>query len=377
MNDSSDQGEKPKPRLRDFGFEIGRLRPGPLNAITDVSGVRVGHTTLISGDGPLVTGQGPVRTGVTAILPHGERVFQAMVPAAIAVLNGAGEITGRSQVDEYGLIETPILITNTLSVGAVHQACVEWLTAHEPSLGLGDFVIPVVAETFDGWLNDCAGQHVTKAHVFAALDGASEGHVPEGNVGGGTGMTLYGFKGGAGTSSRGVEIDGESYHVGVFIQGNYGQRRDLLIDGVPIGPSLLDWPPAPDRSGDGSIIVVIATDAPLSERQLGRLCRRGMLGLGRIGATARHTSGDLLIAFSNAPQNRVARTDRPAKRTFTAIDDEWIDELFTATIEATAESVLNAMVAAETMVGRDGNVAHALPMDEVRALMRSHGRLVG
>ncbi len=364
-----------KARLRDNGIQIGRMEPGALNAITDVPGVRVGHATIIMGDGPLVLGQGPARTGVTAIMPHEGRVFQDMVPAAIAVLNGAGEITGRSQVDEYGLIETPILITNTLSVGAVHQACVEWLTRHEPSLGTGDFVIPVVSETFDGWLNDCAGQHVTKQHVYDALDTASGGPVGEGNVGGGTGMTLYGFKGGAGTSSRIVEVAGETYHVGVYIQGNYGRREDLLIDGVPIGTMLRAWMPEPDRAGDGSIIVVIATDAPMSERQLGRLCRRGMLGLGRIGATARHTSGDLLIAFSNSPRNRVARTTRPALMTRTILDDEFIDDLFVATIEATAEAVLNAMVAAETMIGRDGHTAYALPMDEVRSLLRSAGRI--
>ena len=364
-----------KARLRDYGIRIGRMEPGGLNGITDVPGVRVGHSTVITGDGPLMVGKGPVRTGVSAIIPHEGRVFQEMVPAAIAVLNGAGEITGRSQVDEYGLIETPILITNTLSVGAVHHACVEWLTRHEPSLGKGDFVIPVVAETFDGWLNDCAGQHVTKQHVFEALDTASGGPVAEGNVGGGTGMTLYGFKGGVGSSSRAVEIAGEAYHVGVYIQGNYGRRDDLLIEGIPIGTMLRDWTPEPDPAGDGSIIVVIATDVPLSERQLARLCRRGMLGLGRIGATARHTSGDLLIAFSNAPRNRVSRTDRPALMTMTVLDDEFIDDLFVATIEATAEAVLNAMVAAETMVGRDGHTAYSLPMDEVRALLRSAGRM--
>lgn len=364
-----------KARLRDYGIRIGRMEPGALNGITDVPGVRVGHSTVITGNGPLVLGQGPARTGVTAIIPHEGRVFQEMVPAAIAVLNGAGEITGRSQVDEYGLIETPILITNTLSVGAVHQACVEWLTRHEPSLGKGDFVIPVVAETFDGWLNDCAGQHVTKRHVFDALDTASGGRVAEGNVGGGTGMMLYGFKGGAGTSSRVVHVAGETYHVGVYVQGNYGRRDDLVIDGVPIGTMLRDRTPDPDSAGDGSIIVVIATDAPLAERQLGRLCRRGMLGLARIGATARHTSGDLLIAFSNAPRNRMSRTNRPALMTVTVLDDERIDDLFVATIEATAEAVLNAMVAAETMVGRDGHTAYALPMDEVRALMRTAGRI--
>lgn len=365
----------PRPRLRDYGVRLGRLAPGPWNAITDVPGVRVGHSTLISGSGPLIPGSGPVRTGVTAIVPHEGSVFQSMIPAAIAVLNGAGEITGRSQVDEYGVIETPILITNTHSVGAVHQACVEWLTVHEPSLGAGDFVIPVVAETFDGWLNDTAGQHVRREHVFAALDSASSGPVAEGNVGGGTGMILYGFKGGVGTSSRVVEIDNTDFILGVIVQGNYGGRRDLLFDGVPLSQELLDYELPPESKKDGSIIVTIATDAPLSERQLGRLCRRGILGLGRIGAAARHTSGDLLIAFSNAPENRVPRTERPARQTFVYLDDEVINDLFIATIEATAEAVLNAMVAAETMIGRDDHLVPALPMDLILPLMRAHGRL--
>ncbi len=364
-----------KPRLRDFGIEVGRLTPGQWNAITDVPGVRVGHTTLIEGHGPLIPGLGPVRTGVTAIIPHEGSVYQSMIPASIAVLNGAGEITGRSQVDEYGVIETPILITNTLSVGAVHQACVEWLTDREPSLGTGDFVIPVVAETFDGWLNDTGGQHVKREHVFSALDSAASGPVAEGSVGGGTGMILYGFKGGVGTSSRVVAIDNTQYTVGVIVQGNYGGRRDLLFDGVPLSQELIDFEPPPQPKKDGSIIVTIATDAPLSERQLGRLCRRGMLGLGRIGANARHTSGDLLIAFSNAQENRVRRTERPARQTYVYLDDEIINDLFLATIEATAESVLNALVAAESMVGRDDHVVPALPVDLIVTLMKANGRI--
>lgn len=369
-----------KPRLRDLGIPIGTQTAGPYNAITDVPGVRVGYATVVHGDGPLIVGQGPARTGVTAIHPHDGSVFQKMVPASIAVLNGAGEITGRSQVDEYGLIETPILITNTLSVGAVHTGCVEWLTAHEPSLGTRDFVIPVVAETFDGFLNDVAGQHVTREHVFAALDNATGGPVAEGNVGGGTGMTLFGFKGGTGTSSRVVEVGGQPYTVGALVQGNFGRREDLLVDGVPVGLEITDLmpergtPPTEERR-DGSIIVVIGTDAPLTDRQLGRLCRRGMLGLGRVGATATHSSGDLLIAFSNAPENRVDRFEERALLTSAFLNDARINDLFQATIEATAEAVLNALVAAETMTGRDGNVAHALPHDRLQAIMQRYGRL--
>ncbi|MBA2278632.1 MAG: P1 family peptidase [Chloroflexia bacterium] len=368
-----------RPRLRDLGIEIGTLPPGPLNAITDVAEVRVGHTTVVHGEGPLRVGEGPARTGVTAIHPHAGSTFAAPVPAAIGVLNGAGEITGRSQVDEYGIIESPILITNTFSVGVAHRACIEWLCRREPSLGREHFVIPVVAETYDGYLNDIAGQHVTAEHVWNALDTAASGRVAEGNVGGGTGMLLFGFKGGIGTASRTVTIDDRTYTVGVLIQGNFGVLIDLLVDGVPVGRELAAMPaPAEPRTGphkDGSVIVVIATDAPLSDRQLGRLCRRGMLGLSRVGATGRNSSGDLILAFSNARENRGDRFATTALRAMVHLTDTRIDDLFTATIEATAEAVLNALVAAKTMTGRDGHVATALPHDRLTAIMQRHGRL--
>lgn len=370
-----------KERLRDLGITIGTMPPGPVNAITDVPGVRVGHATIIHGDGPLRVGEGPVRTGVTAIHPHEHSVFRSLVPAAIEVLNGAGEITGRSQVDEYGLLETPILITNTLSVGAVHQGCVEWLGRHEPTLGREHFVVPVVAETYDGFLNDATGQHVTSQHAIDALDSASSGPVPEGNVGGGTGMTLFQFKGGIGTASRVVALGDHRYTVGVLIQGNFGARQDLIVDGVPVGLEITDLLPehgatsTPGDQKDGSIIVVIGTDAPLAERQLARLCRRGMLGLGRVGSTARNSSGDLLLAFSNARENRVDRLSASPVLSFTRLADPAMNDLFQATIEATAEAVLNALVAAETMVGRDGNTAHAIPHDRLRDVMRRYGRL--
>jgi D-aminopeptidase len=370
-----------RPRLRDLGIEIGTMPLGEHNAITDVPGVRVGHATVMHGDGPLVVGQGPARTGVTAIHPHEGSAFTSMVPAAIAVLNGAGEMTGRSQVDEYGLIETPILITNTLSVGAVHRGATEWLTEHEDSLRNSDFVIPVVAETFDGFLNDVAGQHVTTEHVYAALDTARGGPVAEGCVGGGTGMMLFRFKGGIGRSWRLVHLDDRSSTFGALVQGNFGARADLLVDGVPVGREIDDLQPvrgepeAARPQPDGSIIVVIATDAPLTDRQLLRLCKRGMLGLGRVGSTARQSSGDILIAFSNAPENRFDRFNRDALVNNVRVNDERIDDLFQATIEATSEAVLNALVAAETTVGRDGNTAYALPHDRLREIMREHGRL--
>ena len=380
MSDDSAMGNR-RPRLRDLGIDIGVMPVGEHNAITDVPGVRVGHATVIHGDGALRLGQGPARTGVTAIHPHEGSAFTSMVPAAIAVLNGAGEMTGRSQVDEYGLIETPILITNTLSVGAVHRGCVEWLTEHEESLRASDFVIPVVAETFDGYLNDVAGQHVTTAHVRQALDGARGGPVEEGNVGGGTGMRLFGFKGGIGTSSRIVDLDEHRYTVGVLVQGNFGARGDLLVDGVPVGREITDLEPVRGveevyrPQPDGSIIVVIGTDAPMTDRQLLRLCRRGMLGLGRVGSTARQSSGDILIAFSNATENRFDRFNREVVVDTRRVNDERIDDIFQATIEATAEAVLNALVAAETMVGRDGNTVYALPHDRLREIMRRSGRL--
>ena len=354
-------------RLRDLGIAPGTLPPGPLNAITDVAGVRVGHTTVIHDDGP-------ARTGVTAIHPHEGSAFSSMVPAAIEVLNGAGEITGRSQIDEYGIMESPILITNTLSVGTAHRACVEWIGRHEPSLGDTNFVIPVVAETYDGYLNDINGQHVTVEHVVAALDTASGGPVAEGNVGGGTGMQLFEYKGGIGTASRVVTIGGETYTVGVLIQGNFGRRAQLMVDGVPVGRELAA-PLSPEPEKDGSVIVVIATDAPLSDRQLGRLCRRGMLGLARTGSTAGNSSGDLLIAFSNHAGNRVHRFSEDALRTTVQLEEPRMDDLFVATVEATEEAVLNALVAAETMTGRDGHTVEALPHDALLRVMRRYGRV--
>ena len=369
-----------KPRLRDLGITIGTLPTGPLNAITDVPGVRVGLTTIIDGDGPLEVGKGPVRTGVTAIHPHEGSTFLEQVPAAIDVLNGAGEMTGRSLVEEFGLLSSPILITNTLSVGAVHQATVEWMTEQHPEIGPREWVAPVVAETYDGVLNDIAGQHVKAEHVRAALDGATSGPVSEGNTGGGTGMLLFGFKGGTGTSSRTIEIEGATYTVGVLVQGNFGSLHQLLVDGVPVGREMAAtvdgarlWPGQP-ASRDGSIIVIIGTDAPLSERQLGRLCRRGMLGLGRVGSTAGHGSGDILLAFSNAADNRVPRWPTGPLLASTRLADEWIGPVFEATVDATAEAVLNAMIAAETMSGRDNITAHALPHDDLLAIMRKYGR---
>lgn len=355
-------------RARDLGVTIGRHPTGPANAITDVAGVRVGHATVV---------HGRARTGVTAIHPHGGSAMRDQVPAAIAVLNGAGEITGRSLVDEYGTLESPILLTSTASVGVAHRAAVEWLAEREDLTD--DFVIPVVAETWDGFLSDPVGEPVTAAHVRAALDDASDGPVAEGNVGGGTGMALFGFKGGVGTSSRVVALGGgPAYTVGVLVQGNYGKRHHLRVDGRPVGLRITDLQPVratrePRR--EGSVVVVIATDAPLSDRQLARLARRGMLGIGRTGGIAGHTSGDLLLAFSNAPEARVPRPpwDRTGFEVLfrsVRVHDAHLDPLFEAVIEATEEAVINALVAATTMVGRDGNTLFALPHDRLAAALR-------
>lgn len=363
-----------KPRLRDLDITIGTMPPGELNTITDVPGVRVGHTTVIDGE--------RARTGVTAVHPHEGSVFHESVPSAVVVLNGSGELTGRSQIDEYGILESPILITNTLSVGTVHRATVDWLTASEALLGSKFFVVPVVAETFDGFLNDTAGQFITAEHVFSALDGARGGPVAEGNVGGGTGMLTCHFKGGIGTSSRRVEFGTSFFTVGVLVQSNFGAREDLLIDGVPVGRLISDLTlergdSAPEK--DGSIIIVVATDAPLSDRQLRRLGMRAMLGLSRAGGIGRNSSGDIIIAFSNARQNRALRStsvpDDSLILTREQIDDRAIDPFFQATVEATSEAIGNALIAAETMTGRDGNTAHALPHDRLIEIMKQHGRL--
>jgi D-aminopeptidase len=360
-----------KPRLRDLGIRIGTLPTGSLNAITDVPGVRVGHTTVIEG--------GNVRTGVTAIHPHEGSVFHESVPGAVVVLNGSGEMTGRSQIDEYGIIESPILITNTLSVGEVHRATVDWLSASEPLLGESYFAVPVVAETFDGFLNDGAGQHVKHEHVIAALDSATSGPVAEGNVGGGTGMLTCHFKGGIGTSSRVVEIGPLRATVGVLVQSNFGAREDLLIDGVRVGEQIQDLTLEEQLPKDGSIIIVVATDAPFSDRQLRRLGMRAMLGLSRAGGIGRNSSGDIIVAFSNAKKNRAIRSKSVSLDELvlerTQFDDRAIDPFFRAVIETTSEAIGNALIAAETMTGRNGNIAHALPHDRLVEIMRRHGRL--
>lgn len=381
-----------KARARDLGIPLPGT-PGPHNAITDVTGVEVGHATLIEGEGPLVVGKGPVRTGVTAILPRGKG-SQDPVFAGCAVLNGNGEMTGTAWVEESGFLSGPIMITNTHSVGVVRDAVVAWLALRDPRL---TWALPVVAETFDGILNDINGFHVAKEHAFTALDAASSGAVTEGNVGGGTAMICHEFKGGIGTASRIVGPNEGGHTVGVLCQCNHGRRRDLNIAGVSIGREIPDLMPCydadspPERewlrdalprcgegvkadtpAGRGSIIVVVATDAPLLPHQLKRLARRTALGLALVGGRGHNDSGDLMIAFSVA-NPRAA--DRARNASLTMLPNESIDPLFVATIEATEEAIINAMLAAETMIGADRVCVHALPHHRLVESLQRHGRL--
>lgn len=363
-----------KPRARDLGIPFEGVT-GPLNAITDVRGVEVGYTTLISGDGKLVVGRGPVRTGVTAILPQGKD-FRGRVFAAWHTLNGNGEMTGTTWVEESGSLGTPILITNTHSVGVVRDAVIEWNARRSPGEGYsGDFSLPLVTETWDGFLNDINGFHVRKEHVFQALDGAKAGAVAEGNVGGGTGMVAHGFKGGTGTSSRKLSAADGGYTIGVLVQANYGRRDLLRIAGAPVGKEITDLQPERGKAGDGqgSIIVVIATDAPLLPHQLKRITKRVSLAIGIMGGRGEDSSGDIFIAFSTA--NPEASKDSGIAQ-LTMLPNERINPLFRGTVEATEEAIVNAMVAATTMKGINENTVHAIPHERLRDVLRKYNRLV-
>ena len=364
-----------KPRARDLGIPFEGGVTGPLNAITDVKGVEVGYTTLISGDGKLVVGRGPVRTGVTAVFPKGKE-FRGRVFAAWHTLNGNGEMTGTTWVEESGSLGTPVLITNTHSVGIVRDAVIEWNAKRGSGEGYsGDFSLPLVTETWDGFLNDINGFHVKKEHVFQALDGAKAGPVAEGNVGGGTGMVAHGFKGGTGTSSRKLSAPDGGYTVGVLVQANYGRRDLLRIAGAPVGKEFPDLTPerAKAADGEGSIIVVIATDAPLLPHQLKRIARRVSLAIGIMGGRGEDSSGDIFIAFSSA-NPEVSKQSGVAQ--LTMLPNEEINPLFRATVDATEEAIVNAMVAAETMKGINGNTVHAIPHERLRSVLRKYNRLV-
>ena len=353
------------PRARDLGVPFDGT-PGPLNAITDVTGVTVGQTTIISGEGKLVVGEGPVRTGVTAIFPRG-RDNPAAVFAAWFALNGNGEMTGTAWLDEAGILEGPVALTNTHSVGIVRDAIIQWQVKHDHSADPVWWSLPVVGETWDGWLNDINGFHVKPEHVFAALDAAKSGPVAEGGVGGGTGMICHEFKGGIGTASR---VTG-GYKLGVLVQANYGLRGQLRIAGVPVGQEITAGAFRPVRE-TGSILVVIATDAPLLPHQLKRLAKRASLGLARNGSISGDGSGDLFLAFSTA---NTVPTDRGKSGAVQLLVTEDLDPLFAATVQATEEAIVNALVAAETMTGRDGHTAVALPHDQLRAVLKKYGRL--
>lgn len=369
-------------RAADLGIAIGSLPRGPLNAITDVAGVRVGHTTLIRGDGPLVVGEGPVRTGVTVVIPHDGNPWDHGLFAGSHRLNGNGELTGLEWIRESGLLSSPIAITNTHSLGVVRDALIAEEVRRRPA-GEYFFGLPVVGETFDGLLNDVNGFHVTREHVFAAMAVASGGPVAEGSVGGGTGMICHGFKGGIGTSSRIIDAAGASYLVGVLVQANHGRRSRLRVNGLPVGERLPEsLVPIPRRPGpraaevemppgSGSIIGIVATDAPLSAIQCQRLAQRAALGVARSGGAGEHTSGDLFLAF--ATPNRIAlRGDSATARgTVETLGDGSINELFFAVIDSTEEAILNALLAAGTMVGRDGITAHGLGGERLMGALRA------
>ncbi|MDQ3515119.1 MAG: P1 family peptidase [Chloroflexota bacterium] len=355
-----------RPRLRDLGITIGRFSPGRWNAITDVAGVRVGQVTLVAGGGPLVTGRGPVRTGVTVIVPRDEIEADPCF-AGTHVLNGNGEMTGTAWVEDAGLLTTPVAVTNTHSVGVVRDALIADRLARDPAFE--GWSLPVVAETYDGFLSDINGMHVRPEHVAAALAGASAGPVAEGNAGGGTGMICHGFKGGTGTASRRLPDDLGGWTVGVLVQANHGQRHLLRLDGVPVGERVpatrvpLPGPAPVTPAGEGSIIVIVATDAPLLPGQCRALARRSALGVGRAGGVGENSSGDLMLAFSTA---NYGLGDRPPDGTpvpVLMLPRFALTPLYEATVEATEEAIGNALCAATTMTGRDGRVAHALPHD--------------
>jgi len=369
-------------RAREVGIEIGIGQPGPYNAITDVAGVRVGYSTLVQGEGELVVGRGPVRTGVTVVLPHGGRPSTEPVYAGYHRLNGFGELTGLEWLHESGMLTSPIGLTNTNSVGIVRDSMI----AREAAIpGRLPIMLPVVGETWDGILNDIGGQHVRREHVDAAFADARSGPIAEGNVGGGTGLQCYGFKGGTGTASRLVHLGDATFTVGVLVQANHGDRRHFEVNGVPVG-QILGWRevPVPRMSeitrvppGTGSVLAVVATDAPMLPHQLNRLAQRAGLGIAKFGARGDNYSGDLMIAFSTAArglpdQGPGARTD--ISLTVETLALPYVDAMFAAVIEATAEAILNAMLQAETMMGRDGLVLRGLEAHRLAEILDRYDR---
>jgi D-aminopeptidase len=373
-------------RARALGIEVGTGVPGAGNAITDVDGVRVGHATLIEGSGPLVVGRGPVRTGVTVVLPHGGDVWTEPVFAGCHRLNGNGELTGLEWIRESGMLTSAIALTNTHSVGVVRDGLIASVVAARGGEQLF-WSLPVVGETWDGVLNDINGFHVTAEHVDQAIAAATAGPVPEGSVGGGTGMISHAFKGGIGSASRVLPSEQGGFTVGVLVQANHGRRERFQVNGVPvgmvIGPQELPapgWPPPPARpsqpQGGGSIIVVVATDAPLLPNQCGRLAQRAGLGIARTGGVGENSSGDLFIAFATGNRGMAAGqpgAPDPLTVPLRMLSNAYITPLFDAVVEATEEAILNAILQAGTMVGRDGITAHGLDGERLLEVLRRFG----
>lgn len=369
-----------KPRARDLGVPFDGTT-GDLNAITDVKGVEVGYSTIISGVGDNIVGKGPIRTGVTAIFPRGKAKKFSPVYANWYSLNGNGEMTGTTWVTESGFLETPIMITNTNSVGVVRDAILKYYVDADWYSGEDWwYTYPVVAETYDGFLNDIYGFHVKDKHVLEAINNSSGGKIAEGNVGGGTGMMCLGFKGGTGTASRVVTVEEVKYTFGALVQANFGSKRNLTIAGVPVGMELIDTlnyeykapPQSRRKEGDGSIIVVVATDAPLLPHQLKRIAQRIPLGIGIVGGRGSNGSGDIFIAFSTANENAFSRDETTTAETFS---NDLITPFFEATVQAVEEAIINAMIAAETMEGINGNKAYALPHDLLIETLKKYNRL--
>jgi len=369
-----------KPRARDLGVPfVGET--GEFNAITDVKGVEVGYSTIISGKGKNIVGKGPIRTGVTAIFPRGKEKKFSPVYANWYSLNGNGEMTGTTWVTESGFLETPIMITNTNSVGVVRDAVLKWYVDTDWYSGEDWwYTYPVVAETYDGFLNDIYGFHVKEYNVLEAIENSSGGKIAEGNVGGGTGMMCLGFKGGTGTSSRVIKIKNSTYTVGAIVQSNFGSKKNLSIAGVPVGVELRDTlnyefnapPKSRRKEGDGSIIVVVATDAPLLPHQLKRIAQRIPLGIGVVGGRGSNGSGDIFLAFSTANENAFNRDETTIVK---SMSNDLLTPFFEATVQAVEEAIINAMVAAETMEGINGNKAYALPHDLLKKTLKKYNRL--
>lgn len=366
-----------KPRARDLGISF-EGKTGPNNAITDVQGILVGHSTIIEGDGKLVVGEGPVRTGVTVVLPKGKKYDPVF--AGWYSLNGNGEMTGTTWVEESGFLEGPVAITNTHSVGVVRDAIVQWGYDNKyfdplPNAPGIFWALPVVAETYDGGLNDINGHHVKKEHAYKALNSATSGKVKEGNVGGGTGMVCHGFKGGIGTSSRIIKVNKVKYTIGVLVQANYGSRKSLTISGVPVGKDIKGYQRKRHSSvngdGVGSIIVIVATDAPLLPHQLKRLARRVPIGISRMGGYGSNSSGDIFIAFSTATNNAANRYETQKVK---MLPNEQLSPFFESTAFAVEESIVNALIAAETMEGINENTVYALPHKELISILKKYNR---